>query len=730
MNELNSRKNISRNNMLSLMLIVVCIGLNFGCSKLVATMGLPLYLDNVGTVIAASLGGYLPGILTAILTNTVNYFVDETSIYYAALSAAIAITITIFTRKGRFHSFLGIIELILFMALIGGGLGSVITWFLSGPATDGIYYDLLESTHDALGTGTFLSHVISTTIMDVADKTITVVLSFVIMMLIPKALKERFWLNGWRQSPVSDEELKELYGAPVARHTLSTKIALALIMTSVLVAFGIIFVSASIFSDYSRTQHERLAGGLSRLVADEIDPEMVDAYIAEGENAPGYKETEDLLYEIRNSADDIEYVYVYKIEEDGCHVVFDLDTEDMEGGEPGEIVPFDESFKDLVPDLLAGKEIEPIETNDTYGWLFTVYTPVRNSKGETVCYAAVDIAVHDMMSYVRDFIIRVILLFLGFFILILFTGIWVANFQLILPINSIATRANEFAFEDVDGDNMVDGLERIKSLDIRTGDEVENLYNAICKMTEDSVNYTNSIKEQAESISDLQRGLIMTMADMVEGRDSDTGNHVRKTAAYTRIIMDGLKRLGYYKDQLTDKFVYDVERSAPLHDIGKISISDVILNKPGKLTDEEYEIMKTHTTAGRDLLNQVIETVNGESYLEEGRNLSTYHHEKWNGMGYPEGLSGEDIPLSARIMAIADVFDALSSRRVYKPAMPFDKAVDIIRQDSGSHFDPKCVEAFLDSIDEVKAVLDYYNELEAEGETVRGNEIDDPEDKK
>jgi response regulator RpfG family c-di-GMP phosphodiesterase len=332
-----------------------------------------------------------------------------------------------------------------------------------------------------------------------------------------------------------------------------------------------------------------------------------------------------------------------------------------------------------------------------------------------------------MNSYVRDFIVRIILLFLGFFILILFTGIWLANYHIVLPINSITARANDFAYstdglDESDHSVMEDNLEKIKSLDIRTGDEVENLYDAFVKMTEDSVTYTKNIKEQSEAISELQRGLIMTMADMVEGRDSDTGNHIRKTAAYARIIMDGLRDRGYYSEQLTDKFVHDVERSAPLHDIGKISVSDVILNKPGKLTEEEFEIMKTHTTAGKELLDKVIDTVNGESYLDEGRNLAAYHHEKWNGTGYPEGLAGEDIPLSARIMAIADVFDAVSSKRCYKDAIPFDKAVSIIKEDSGTHFDPKCVEAFMDNIDRVKEVLDYYNALEAGGKNVRGRE--------
>ena len=148
-------------------------------------------------------------------------------------------------------------------------------------------------------------------------------------------------------------------------------------------------------------------------------------------------------------------------------------------------------------------------------------------------------------------------------------------------------------------------------------------------------------------------------------------------------------------DVLTDEYIDSVIKSAPLHDIGKIRISDSILNKPGKLTDEEFEIMKQHTTYGAQVIEQCISTLPGSNFLGEAKNIAKYHHEKWNGKGYPEGLSGEDIPLSARIMAVADVFDALISKRVYKDAFSFDKAMEIIKEDSGTHFDPKVAEAFL-----------------------------------
>ena len=198
----------------------------------------------------------------------------------------------------------------------------------------------------------------------------------------------------------------------------------------------------------------------------------------------------------------------------------------------------------------------------------------------------------------------------------------------------------------------------------------------------------------------------MVLADMVESRDENTGDHVRKTAAYTRIIMDKLREMDIYTDQLTDQFIFDVERSAPLHDIGKISISDTILNKPGKLTDEEFEIMKTHTIAGAAVIDQTIEKLPESGYLLEAKNIALYHHEKWNGRGYPEGLSGEDIPLSARIMAVADVFDALVSERCYKKAFSFDEAMDIIKKDAGSHFDPNVAEAFLQSRERVSEVME------------------------
>ncbi|MBO4385378.1 MAG: HD domain-containing protein [Clostridia bacterium] len=213
-------------------------------------------------------------------------------------------------------------------------------------------------------------------------------------------------------------------------------------------------------------------------------------------------------------------------------------------------------------------------------------------------------------------------------------------------------------------------------------------------------------KHNIRSIERLQDGLILVMADLVESRDKCTGDHVRKTAEYTRIIMEQMRKDCSYPDELTDEFIEDVVRSAPLHDVGKIQVSDAILNKPGRLTPEEFEEIKSHTTAGRDILTEAIDMVSEErsGYLLEARNLAYCHHEKWNGTGYPQGLAGEKIPLSARIMAVADVFDALVSKRSYKEGLPIEKATEIIREGIGTHFDPLVAEAFLKAGAEVRAV--------------------------
>lgn len=202
------------------------------------------------------------------------------------------------------------------------------------------------------------------------------------------------------------------------------------------------------------------------------------------------------------------------------------------------------------------------------------------------------------------------------------------------------------------------------------------------------------------------------MVSMVETRDPETGDHIKRTQHYSKALAQNLKRKGEFSDVLTDNYMELLFLSVPLHDIGKVGISDRILLKPGRLTDEEFELMKMHAAYGRDTIERVAGRIIGDNYLKMGAEIAGSHHEKWDGTGYPIGLSGNEIPLSGRIMAIADVYDALISRRCYKPAFSHEKAMGIIVEGKGSLFDPVIVDAFIDIELEIKTIASKFKESE------------------
>jgi putative two-component system response regulator len=218
-------------------------------------------------------------------------------------------------------------------------------------------------------------------------------------------------------------------------------------------------------------------------------------------------------------------------------------------------------------------------------------------------------------------------------------------------------------------------------------------------------------------VSTIQDVTIMAMASLAETRDNETGNHIRRTQNYVKLLAQELQRQGKFAAQLNAETIELLYKSAPLHDIGKVGIPDSILLKPGKLTPEEFAVMKTHTTLGRDAIlaaEKLLDEPN--SFLEYAREIAYCHQEKWDGSGYPQGLAGETIPVSARLMAVADVYDALISRRVYKPPFPHAEALEIIRAGRSSHFDPAMVDAFVAIAEQFRAVAERFQDTESEVE--------------
>lgn len=308
----------------------------------------------------------------------------------------------------------------------------------------------------------------------------------------------------------------------------------------------------------------------------------------------------------------------------------------------------------------------------------------------------------EMSMDIRIFNIKLVALLFAAAIVIVMAVLLYCDIKIVAPINTMTLITEELTYNDPK--KKEEGSRLLSATDIRTGDEIENLFRSLYTMAQETDKYVQRIREDAEYISHMQNGIIASFADMVESRDENTGEHIKHTATYVKIIAETLQRQGKYTDILNQKYIGELVRSAPLHDVGKIKIPDFILNKPGKLTAEEFSQMKTHTTAGRHILDQITENVGGSDYLTIASEMAAYHHEWWNGKGYPEQLAGEQIPLSARIMALADVFDALVSKRSYKDPFSFEDAMQIITEESGTHFDPTVVNAFLSSRDQIFAV--------------------------
>ena len=720
----------NKKSLYKLILIIVCLALNLALSLLARKVGLPLfhiYLDCVGTALATMLGGVLPGVIVGFSTNMINsLFASDITLYYSTISVLFALVVRLFFMRGYLSKIYKRFIASFAAAVMCGILGGLLTWFIHGMSIGTeISAPLSHKLVEMWNISPFFAQIISELCIDLVDKTLVIFAAWLLFRLTPKKIKAALG--------TSDPEYEATATAKTARrffHTLSGYVVSSMLLFDVLLCSTVAGVSYYMYRDTNIRKYSLICDDAVLISKRVIDADKVPLYEAERKavyeefikDLPAeavadpdtyaelyegywdfahehysdeYKNTENELMEIFNVYGDLEYLYVYHIVEDGCHVVFDVDTEAS-----GAFIPFDESFEKLIPDLLAGKEIEPIITDDTYGWLLTVYRPLYDSNGKCVCYVCGDISMNELRIDQMIFIVKVITLVVGLSIVALAIILNIFNKQTVKPIKKISSAASEFAFDTEEGQQS--SIDRIKGLQIKSCDEIEQLYDSLKKLANDSVEYIDELENNAKTITRMQEGIIIDFANMVESRDQCTGDHIKNTSYYVGRIAEELKKEGKFTDILTDDYITSIVRCAPLHDIGKIKISDVILNKPGKLTDDEYEIMKTHTTSGYEILKETIANTLDNDYLKEAINMAYCHHEKWNGTGYPRGLKGEEIPLSARIMAVADVFDALISKRSYKEPFGYEKAVSIIEEGSGTHFDPTVVTAFVNISDRFK----------------------------
>ncbi|MBP5159981.1 MAG: HD domain-containing protein [Lachnospiraceae bacterium] len=704
--------------------------MNILLSTIVKAAGLPLFINTVGTIVATAIGGSVPGILTAFLTNAVSFFIDSESIFYAPLNMIIALACAAFfgdfanyrkRKKSKSHEGTEgqkrALDIVLFTAalsLIGGIIGSLTTWFLYRSSNETLMIaDMSRFFAQRLDFSENGSRFASAILTNVLDKVISVGIAIVIVRAVPDRFKQKARWTSWRQKPLSIEEQMSVRKRLKGGVSIGVRVNIIIILSTLLMTITSLVFGSLRFKESTVDFLLREATQTAEIASGEIEPVMVDLYLKQGESARGYSRVMSRLDALKQSSTDIAFLYVCRYDKEGCHVIFDTGAELGDGtvvpsDPPGAVKDIEEAYLPYIDRFSEGVTIIGTEVENEYGSFYSVMNPVFDHNGKCVCHVVASIEKEIADDMVEQYAGRTALLFLGFLMLIIAISLLTTRYHIVMPILGMTVYAEELTAAGKG--SAEESLDKIEKLDIRTGDEVERLYRSFRKMTGNMVDQLNENRTKSEAISKMQSVLLMTMADMVENRDDNAGSHIVKTAAYVRIVLQGLKRNGYYAEKLTDKYMRDVETSAPLHDLGKIRIPDAILNKPGKLTPEEFEIMKSHTTEGKAILDNAISLMDGGNELKEARNMAAYHHERWDGKGYPEGLHGQVIPLSARVMALADVFDAVSSKRVYKESSSFDEAMRTIEEGAGTQFDPKCVEVFLESRDEVKQIYRKYQE--------------------
>ncbi len=701
-----------QNSLLRVTLTIFGIALNVILGFIVYKIDFPIYIDTAGTMLVAAIGGLFPGIATAVATNVLCALFNRETIYFGFINALIAIYTAWFAREKNFNLIRKLIVFAFSVGIMSGVLSAFVQWFFLGEPQIPSVIASVESFSAATGINRFISFIILNSLLSIFDKGICFAIAYLIYHFVPNDKKIRIKTSGWKQRPLSIDEIKDLDNlSNRTRNSLKVKITVKLLVGSLALTIIMSWVGISLYFDKAKEEKLGSAINLTHFVAETMDPTIINKAIENGVSTSGYFETKSFLNMIRQNSIDVDYLYVVQVRKDGFYVAFDINSDGGKDILPGQMVNFPREISSKISAMLSGEEIEPIEISDAEKWQLTVLTPIIDDSGICRGYVGADISLDYLTEYMGRFLLRVAMIMSSFFILILAFALWTSGTGLVYPINSIEKSVENCIQAGDDQAKLDEAVRHMRSLDIQTGDEIEKMYHIICDMALNQTEKIRSVRHFSDATLKMQDGLIITMADLVESRDSDTGAHIQKTSEYSRILVEGLQKKGYYPEKITEKFKSDVVRSAPLHDIGKINISDKILNKPGKLSDEEYEIMKTHASAGREIIEKAINTVKGESYLKEARNMAAYHHERWDGKGYPDGLHGEVIPLSARIMAVADVFDALTSPRVYKPAYPLDKALEIIQEGAGTQFDPKCVEVLMDNLPEIKVVLSKYNHV-------------------
>ncbi len=483
-------------------LCIIGVVLNLSGNGISKLLNLPMPLAAIGTVFTAAAGGALPGIITAFLTDVLSSLRDYNMLSFGFITMLVAVVTDFFVRRGFFEKLWKALLTIPVLSLMMGALSFLVSYLLKTPENSFMmnwHYHGLEMI-------------------------LAVVLTFVVLKFFP-SVKEN------RQHLVLMEKASHTKTRLVS---MRFRIMMILAIVCFLIAASITAVSYKQFYEDMVDQHISLGQGATDMIKGQLNPDKIDSYIKYGHQSAGYDKMENYLYELKENYPDIEYIYIYRMLEDKVQVVFDLDTEEWEGDKPGELIDYELVLNNLKDRFYAGERVEPMISNDMYGYVLSVFEPIYDRKGNVTCYACVDFSMKELNNSIRKFIIHVVTMFIGFVILIFAICIVILEHDVIIPVNRMAEVAGSFAYTQKE--ERLANVQHMRELNVRTGDEIENLYLALRKTTEDCKNYLDGLREAKTQVHTMEERVTQISAEA--RKDALTG--VKNKSAYDQMseVMD------------------------------------------------------------------------------------------------------------------------------------------------------------------------------------------------
>ncbi len=456
-----------------------------------------------------------------------------------------------------------------------------------------------------------------------------------------------------------------------------------MVFTALIILLAILLTGLRIHNDRNRTIKEDLGLrllGIVQTAALMIDGDKHEEIVAsEDVDLPVFLEIRSLLQQVKESNSIESPIYTLRRIDDHTEFVVMTDT-----------VPYIGNRYRLTERMLFvfrdGKSVFTPLYTDQHGEWISAYAPIKDSEGEVVGLLELDYSVTKFRSESREHLKNLIAFSIVSFLVASILGM-ILSHAITKPIRSQIKAMNHV----IETDNLDVNLAPVNN--IKELNELSGTFNTL----------TDSLADSREKVRSTRTIAMHKLAELAEKRDPETGEHLVRMAYYAEVLARELGKSEKYASLITEEWIKELFEAAPLHDIGKVGIEDKILLKPGKLNDEEFKIMKTHAAIGEEILQ-------GPDFFTVSREVAGAHHEKWDGSGYPKGIAGENIPLAARILALGDVYDALTSRRIYKEPFSHEKSKSIIMEGIGAHFDPEVVQAFLDIEEEFKGIRAKYHD--------------------